>query len=427
MDRQGNLETKELTGLAMMGKLKDEGGSALVGALMLVVVMTLVGAALFQLGVVETRLIEGDKVSAQTIYCAEAGIARALAEIIPAPDVALSWAGVTQTLSTAEGSCQYVATDVRITFPRQLRVTGTIGSLSQQTIEVTAQAFSHGISSGGGSGQPFTIDGNLVIEGSCGSLHVNGDLVLSGNPSFDGNATSSGSYDASQGNPVIGGQSGGGLPFQPVPSINPTDFLSVAQTTLPPGEVFQMKSNGDILDGAGTVITTLAAGDEFRGWKYKPAFAFQWVYEEVTPNDGTYYMEGSVDVEANPGTTTDPWTATIIATGNIQVSGNPHMSPHLADTLLVAGLDINIDGNPAVPLELNGIIAAHEQIRISGNPTIAGIIIAEDAPSTSDLVQGNSIEGNPTIVSDCQLNPGVGSLQVGVWIWQECKDTGCST
>ena len=103
------------------------------------------------------------------------------------------------------------------------------------------------------------------------------------------------------------------------------------------------------------------------------------------------------------------------------------MSPHLADTLLVAGLDILIDGNPAVPLELTGIIAAHEQIHISGNPTIAGNIIAEDAPSTSDLVQGNSIDGNPTIVSDCTLNPGVGSLQVGVWIWQECKDTGCST
>ena len=175
------------------------------------------------------------------------------------------------------------------------------------------------------------------------------------------------------------------------------------------------------------LITTLAATEEFRGWKYKPGFEFQWVYEEVTPNDGTYYMEGSVDVEAAPGTTTDPWAATIIATGNIQVSGNPHMSPHLADTLLVAGLDINIDGNPAVPLELNGIIAAHEQIRIAGNPTIAGNIIAEDAPSTSDLVQGNSIDGNPIIVSDCQLNPGVGALQVGVWIWQECRDTACST
>jgi len=133
----------------MIGRLRDKGGSVFVGALMLVLVMTLVGVSLFDLGVVETRLVEGDKVSAQTIYCTEAGIARALAEIIPAPDDPLSWAGATQSLSTAEGSCQYVATDVSITFPRQLRVTATIGSLSLNTIELTAQAFSHGVVSGG--------------------------------------------------------------------------------------------------------------------------------------------------------------------------------------------------------------------------------------------------------------------------------------
>jgi len=56
-------------GLAMIGRLRGEGGSVLVGALMFVLVMTLVGVSLFDLGVVETRLIEGDKISAQTIYC----------------------------------------------------------------------------------------------------------------------------------------------------------------------------------------------------------------------------------------------------------------------------------------------------------------------------------------------------------------------
>ncbi len=127
----------------MIGRLRHESGSVFVGALMLVLVMTLVGASLFHLGLVETRLIEGDKVSAQTIYCAEAGIARALAEIIPAPDEPLSWAvGQTptpvQTLPTPVGNCEYFASDENIDFPRKLRVTARIGSLSQQTIEVTA-------------------------------------------------------------------------------------------------------------------------------------------------------------------------------------------------------------------------------------------------------------------------------------------------
>ncbi len=409
-----------------MSKLKDEDGSVFVGALMLVMVITLVGASLFQLALVETRLVEGDKVSAQTIYCAEAGIARALAEIIPAPADPLSWAGATQTLPTAEGSCQYVASDVNIDFPRKLRVTATIGSLSQETIELTAQAFSNGISSGGGAGQPFTIGGNPVVQGSCGSLHVNGDLVILGSPSFDGSLTSSGSYDASEGNPVIGGESGGEYPLQPVPTVDPTEFLIVAQTTLPPSEVFQLKSNGQILDGNNVLITTLGAGEEFRGWVYnrknKP-----WDYDGNTAFDGTYYVEGSAKVSGSPGSATTPWVATIIAAEDIEILGNPHMSPHLGDTLLVAGLDINIDGNPALASELSGIIAAHEQIRIVGNPTIVGIVIAEDAPSTSRLVGESGIAGNPSITSDCQLNPGVDSWQVGVWIWQECRDMGCST
>ena len=409
-----------------MSKLKDEGGSVFLGALMLVMVMTLVGAALFDLAVVETRLVEGDKVSAQTIYCTEAGVARALAEIIPAPADPLSWAGATQTLPTAEGNCQYIASDVNIGFPRQLRVTATMGSLSQETIELTAQAFSNGISSGGGAGQPFTIAGSPVVQGSCGSLHVNGDLEILGSPSFDGNLTSSGSYDASAGNPIIGGESGGGYPLEPVPTIDPTEFLTVAQATLPPSEVFQLKSNGDILDGNGVLITTLGAGEEFQGWVYnrqnKP-----WDFDGSIVVDGTYYVEGDAKITGNPGSATTPWVTTIIATGNIEILGNPHMTPHLADTLLVAGLDINIDGNPALASELSGIIAAHEQIHIDGNPTIDGNIIVEDAPSTGRLVRESSISGNPSITSNCTLQSGIASWDVGVWIWRECQDTACST
>jgi len=409
----------------MIGRLRDKGGSVFVGALMLVLVMTLVGVSLFDLGVVETRLVEGDKVSAQTIYCTEAGIARALAEIIPAPDDPLSWAGATQTLPTAEGNCQYVASDVRITFPRQLRVTATIGSLSQQTIEVTAQAFSHGVVSGGGNDQPFVISGPIVVQGSCGSFHTNGDLEIPGTATFDGNVTSSGSYDAG-GKPVIDGQSGGGHPTQPVPAVDPAQFLAVAKATpLVASELFQLKSNGQILDGNDFEIVVLTDGEVFRGWEYKPGSSFEWIYGNDTPFDGTYYMEGSVMVSSSPGTETTPWVTSIIATENILFSGNPSLSPHLTDTLLVAGLDIEISGNP--DHTINGIIAAHEQININGNPTIVGNIVAEDTPSTSDFVTQSIISGEASITYDCQLNPGVGAWQVGVWIWQECNDPACST
>lgn len=195
-------------------------------------------------------------------------------------------------------------------------------------------------------------------------------------------------------------------------------------STLPASQIFQLRSNGQILDGNDVEITVLGVEEIFRGWGYEPADDFQWHYGGDSEFDGTYYLEGDAAVSGNPGSPTTPWMTTIIATGNIEISGAPNLSPHLTDTLLVAGLDIGISGDPGH--SINGIIAAHEQININGNPTIVGNIVAEDTPSTSDFVTQSTISGEATITYDCQLNPGVGAWQVGVWIWRECRDTTCS-
>lgn len=398
----------------MTRALRNETGSVLVGGLALVAVMTLVGGTLFNLGLLESRLIQGDRISTQTIYCAEAGGARALVDVVAAADNPLSWDSVTQNLTTPAGDCAYVATYLNTASPKNLTVTASLGSVSR-SLKWTGRAFSHGIVSGGGF-SIFSISGNPIVDGECGSLHVNGDLVISGNPDFSGSVTASGSYTEDGGNPIIGGESGGGRPVRPVPPVDPGEFLASAKANLPANEVFQLMSTGQVLDGNDALITTLNDGDEFRGWVYNPASAFQWDYDANTAWDGTYYLEGSAVVSGNPGTSTTPWTTTIITTVNIEISGNPITSPHLSDTLLVAGGDIKIDGNPEQ--NITGIIAAHEQIEIDGNPNIVGNIVAEDAASASSLVTASSMSGNANITYNCELSVPLESWML-VWVWEE--------
>ena len=73
-----------------------------------------------------------------------------------------------------------------------------------------------------------------------------------------------------------------------------------------------------------------------------------------------------------------------------------------------------------------GILAAHEQIAISGNPNIFGFLIAEDAVDCSDMVDGafvglTTVNGNPHIFYDCQHPPNPWAVAVDVerLSWQE--------
>lgn len=115
-------------------------------------------------------------------------------------------------------------------------------------------------------------------------------------------------------------------------------------------------------------------------------------YDTETANDGTYYIEGFAKVGKNVGTAGSPWNVTIIAAplvggdvekvGNILISASPYMRPHLSQTALVAGRDINLSGSPTMNYA-NGVIAAGEQIDVNGNPSIMGAIVAQNAGAVS--------------------------------------------
>ena len=117
---------------------------------------------------------------------------------------------------------------------------------------------------------------------------------------------------------------------------------------------------------------------------------------------GFLYFEGeygNVKISNETGTADYPWEVTILADGWIDISGNPHIAnyenpdhPLIVQALmLVSDADIKISGNPNQTY--NGIVAAAEQIQISGNATVEGVLIAADRSNDSVLVVENKISG----------------------------------
>src|SRR5262249_31756013 len=129
---------------------------------------------------------------------------------------------------------------------------------------------------------------------------------------------------------------------------------------------------------------------------------------------GTFYISGNAGMNSDIGSAT--WKATIITTGSINIAHSmsihcddltatstpPSLNPLLpTETLLVAGTDIKMTG--AVGFSYHGMVAAHEQIDLTNQTQLSGILIAENMGSTGNLVTANKIEGAVDLSYDCTL------------------------
>lgn len=424
--------------------LRNERGVALPLALMAFVVLGAFSAALLAVGSSEVQIASNHLGATQANFLAEAGLEDAFNTLrtnqryttnASATPTYIAYNSQFGGVDNAIGN--YMVTyQTAGTYTFRVVSTGTsfiggIGGLGGDQ-RATAQKILRAVMSTSFSSNdairtngPLTISGNptvtdpVRVAGQCGNVHTNDDILVSGSPSISGAATASGGPDGQNdytitGNPTVGPGSGGDQSAKPIPVIDPTNFLNTAKATLPATQVFQMMANGQVLDGDNNLITTLVSGDDYHEWRYTAGSPAQWQLSGNTGINGIYYFEGNVSVSGNPGTSSTPWVTTLIATGDITVSGNPEIQTSLTDTLFIAGLDVSISGNPHNGF--NGLIAAHEQFSLSGNPTINGFIIAEDASHTSNTVTSNTVNGNPTINYDCGLNPPLqGPLQVISW------------
>lgn len=94
------------------------------------------------------------------------------------------------------------------------------------------------------------------------------------------------------------------------------------------------------------------------------------------------------------------------------------VGPFLKKQLLLADRDIKVGGN--IETDIHGILAAHEQVELAGEPYIVGAVITEDAcpHSVSSPVSANSFSGNVVLPHN---GDNVGTLPSNVHItaWNE--------
>ena len=236
------------------------------------------------------------------------------------------------------------------------------------------------------------MNGSVEILGTDGSVHSNGGLTITGGAvSVAGTVTASGTYSGSP-------AGSGGAPPLPMMEIHASDYLAYAD--------FILTSDGTMTNQAGTVLCAEAPCND---WDFDDG---DWSFGSggSEPDTGTYYVEGPVTVTGNPEV-----QITIIAEGSIDISGSPELTPDTPGLFLVTDGDLEISGN----LETNapGQMLVHEQVSLSGNVELIGQLIVEDAATVSDLVTENTISGNVEITYNGGLNTNV----FGVSGWRDIR------
>ena len=138
------------------------------------------------------------------------------------------------------------------------------------------------------------------------------------------------------------------------------------------------------------------------------------------------------------------WSVSHIVEGYINVGGTPSYRP--LDTqdfsfLLIAGRDIEISGSPGgndvcpttcsttppSPADAySGIIATHEELRISGGPNVMGFVLVESAVDCEDLVDGDgrfasSLAGDFHLYYDCNNPPNPWQEEPRLVEWHEIE------
>lgn len=299
-----------------------------------------------------------------------------------------------------------------------------------------------------GCGEPsqqlLNISGNPAIAGSKGSVHSNCNFNTSGTPTISQNVTAVGTITHS-GTPNIGGYQTAGAAPVTIPAIVPADYKKSAYMQAGDYVMKETAASGGVpasakvyevtgFDGSGNPILDpspvfdASGGGAWPGasggWSYSgtPGAGGKWQYNggnlpsEV--RNKTFYFEkapgttagvnsGNVQISASPGSSAIPWKVTIIAEGHIDVSGNPTMqaADHAKNIQMIAGTDISNSGNTTSTWSGGGVIAAHEQIGISGNPEFVGLFLAENATSADNFVTSTFISGNPTITYNGAPSP----------------------
>lgn len=295
----------------------------------------------------------------------------------------------------------------------------------------------------------LSLSGSSVISGQYGSVHTNNNLSLSGNTTIAQSATASGTLSQS-GSPNVGGFKSGNQPVIPIPDLKP---FPAAGDVLPQNffiskaDLVLVKNLADLTDAwtkLGYPVGSLPASVPANGYAIRTSdhtvqdpSTYGWSLSGTTwspsgaaaGNNQAYFTYGDIDI--NGGT----YTISIVATGHYHVNGNASFTPYWAgsraialpgiqppfakvDLLFMAGTDFWMNGNAAETITYNGVIYAGEQVKLLGNATFYGQVLARDRASTDSYITADDVQGNFTL----NFNNSTGVLgSITLIAWRQVK------
>lgn len=301
---------------------------------------------------------------------------------------------------------------------------------------------------------PLQVGGSPGVTGRRGCVHSNRDVRINGHPELERGGFASGEMEV-VGSPLLEGRrlnssdlrdayeaSHRGQPRLFIPSVRPMRFgrsgIELWREIAADADGYRLDGDGSVYVGPGHAGAGGPGGDwscdeaaadcsggrvigdgrgpGWNGWRFQGG---RWtVHGAGTPEEGLYFVEGSVRIGAGPGTAADPWNVTLVATNSIAITGHPIMAPfaaaggsRLRNVLFVSGNDLELAGTP--DNVYSGGLFAHQQIKLGGNPRIEGFIIAEDGATTwpgdpapqcesadnliCNRADGNAVMGDPEV------------------------------
>ncbi|MBI4617544.1 MAG: hypothetical protein HY720_28290, partial [Planctomycetes bacterium] len=233
--------------------------------------------------------------------------------------------------------------------------------------------------------EDLLINGSPQILGSAGNIHSNQDLDLEGSPLIEGDATATGTYEASAQAQVLG-QSGGGFERVQIPLFRPSLFRAEAR--------YIFAADGKVYDAAGNEVGNRSYGS----WNWQNG---TWKWTGGQQLQGVLWFEGNVSLTSN---TSNEWEVTIVATGSISVNGKPNLIPASRWRItLVSGTDLSVSGTPGA--KISGYLYAGDQVELGGNTDFYGAIWSKGLSQASSLVTRNKIHGSVVFRYNRDLAP----------------------
>jgi cytoskeletal protein CcmA (bactofilin family) len=429
---------------------RGRAGIALPAAMMALAMVAIIVAAAFRLGTSGGKAVAGRESAARALMLAEEGAAHAVTvlrenlagrtatQLLIGPDNSPSGTDNGRLLWTQLSGAQQVPIAGKTTTggsytvlvvddpaendgnPLQDRnerllvqcVGTTTDGAAATVVVVVRSAPTPGIAIDGG----LTISGNPKIKGACGSVHVNGNVVLSGTARVAGqmaafSRTGSGALQDTLGNPMSVKT---GTPALDIPDLDPLANCANAEYRL-----FYAGGRHWIYQKSTNTAFDLSAGPKF-GWEKAadpPNASYKLSGSSAV--DGTVCVQGNVIVSGDPGVAGDPVQMSIYASGSVEISGNPFLAPAPGDSaIIVAGGDVKLNGTlSGVSMNYEGFVYAENQCLIDGTPRFGGQLICKNKPQTPDTqnyVDGNFISGDAEIVYNCN-GKVAGRRRVVLW------------